>query len=497
MCVSLPGGTIRFVLASTTIIAEFSCDQSLRCHPGRAPQAREPGSKNPCSHGDTRSDVRITGIHGSRIGLLGASRRSPSGMTAEVTGASQLDRKDRLDLDRDLAGQRAHADGGAGMAPGIAEHFDEQVGAAVDHLGLVGELGHGVDHAEQLDHVVDAVERAERLARRRQQAETDQPRAPIALLHADVLADLAGEHGALLVARALAGQEQEIAGKPERHVVGDRRRHRWKDDAEFLQARFRTHRRLPKCRAIGLLPAQGTARGATATSRALRVRRHIEEEIFCPNNPEVCSRNHFRESIRLTKFLQPGGLEAKHAGRIAMRAPDDNAAYTLERLTERAARLIPVLRERAVETSKQRQLPDKTVADLWDADLFHLLKPKKFGGPAVRPDIAFQVADQLGRGDGSAAWIWSVMTIHDLSRPLYPEKFQQEYWGTPHTLSASSFSPGGAATPDKDGFRLSGKWSFCSGIDNAQWMFLGAIFGPPSGSPMPDIRYVMVPQREG
>src|SRR5262245_63732322 len=102
-------------------------------------------------------------------------------MTAEMTLGSRLDRKDRLDLDRDLAGQRAHADGGAGMAPGIAKHFDEQVGAAVDHLGLVGELGHGVDHAEQLDHVVDAVERAERLARRRQQAETDQPRAPIAL----------------------------------------------------------------------------------------------------------------------------------------------------------------------------------------------------------------------------------------------------------------------------------------------------------------------------
>jgi hypothetical protein len=27
--------------------------------------------------------------------------------------------------------------------------------------------------------------------------------------------------------------------------------------------------------------------GATVTPRALRMRRHIEEEIFCPNNPEV------------------------------------------------------------------------------------------------------------------------------------------------------------------------------------------------------------------
>jgi alkylation response protein AidB-like acyl-CoA dehydrogenase len=180
-----------------------------------------------------------------------------------------------------------------------------------------------------------------------------------------------------------------------------------------------------------------------------------------------------------------------------MRAPDDDASLTLERLTERAAKLIPRLRERALETTKQRRIPDETIRDLWDANLFYLLKPKKFGGPAVRPDIAFQVADQLGRGDGSAAWVWSVMTIHDLFVALYPEQFQHEYWDKPNTLSASSFAPGGMASPDKGGFRLSGKWSFCSGIDNADWMFLGAIFGPPSGaSPMPDIRYVMVPQRD-
>jgi alkylation response protein AidB-like acyl-CoA dehydrogenase len=177
-----------------------------------------------------------------------------------------------------------------------------------------------------------------------------------------------------------------------------------------------------------------------------------------------------------------------------MRGPDQNG-YALSRLKERAARLIPTLRERAADTTKARQLPDRTIQDLWDADLFYLLKPKKFGGPAVRPDIAFQVADELGRGDGSAAWIWSVMTIHDLFAALYPQNFQEEYWGKDRTLSASSFSPGGMAKPDKGGFRLSGRWPFCSGVDNADWLFLGAIFGPPpAGSPMPDIRYVWVPK---
>ena len=56
-----------------------------------------------------------------------------------------------------------------------------------------------------------------------------------------------------------------------------------------------------------------------------------------------------------------------------MRAPDENAAYTLERLQERAAKLISVLRERAIETTKERRIPEATIRDLWDADLFYLL----------------------------------------------------------------------------------------------------------------------------
>ena len=44
-----------------------------------------------------------------------------------------------------------------------------------------------------------------------------------------------------------------------------------------------------------------------------------------------------------------------------MLAPDEK--YALERLSERAAKLIPALRERAIETTRKRRIPDKTIAD--------------------------------------------------------------------------------------------------------------------------------------
>ena len=186
-------------------------------------------------------------------------------------------------------------------------------------------------------------------------------------------------------------------------------------------------------------------------------------------------------------------MSASLAGATA--ASSEAEPYSLHNLLARARALAPTLRERSLATNKAGRIPDETIKDLWDSKLNYLLRPKKFGGPAVRPDEAFQVGFELGRGDGSAAWVWSVMLIHDLFVAHFPEAFQREYWGKDRTLSASSFLPHGKPTPANGGIRVSGKWSFCSGVDNADWIFLGVFFGPPSGdSPMPDIRYVMVPK---
>jgi alkylation response protein AidB-like acyl-CoA dehydrogenase len=169
--------------------------------------------------------------------------------------------------------------------------------------------------------------------------------------------------------------------------------------------------------------------------------------------------------------------------------------YSATNLLGRARALAPKLRERSYATNKAGQIPAETIEDFWDFKLNYLLRPRKFGGPAMRPDEAFAAGFELGRGDGSAAWVWSVMLIHDLFVSHFPEEFQQEYWGKDRTLSASSFLPHGKPTPASGGVRVSGKWSFCSGVDNADWLFLGVFFGPPSGdAAMPDIRYIMVPK---
>jgi DNA polymerase IIIc chi subunit len=102
-----------------------------------------------------------------------------------------------------------------------------------------------IDHAEQLDDVVHAVERPERVAHGGKESEPDEAGAPIALLDADLGAELARQHVAVLVAGALARKVQDVPHDSVRHVIGDRLRQRRQHQAQLLQTRFRTHRQLP------------------------------------------------------------------------------------------------------------------------------------------------------------------------------------------------------------------------------------------------------------
>lgn len=175
----------------------------------------------------------------------------------------------------------------------------------------------------------------------------------------------------------------------------------------------------------------------------------------------------------------------------------DKVSYAREDVIARARALVPALRERAHAANNARRQPENTIQDLWDANLWYLLKPRKFGGPELPPDYMYDVAGELGRGDGSAAWVFSIMSIHDLFMAYFPLEAQEEYWSKP-TLSSSSFAPGGKGTPvTGGGFRVSGKWNFSSGVDHARWVILAAIVGMVSTDPpIPDIRFFMFPKAD-
>jgi alkylation response protein AidB-like acyl-CoA dehydrogenase len=144
-----------------------------------------------------------------------------------------------------------------------------------------------------------------------------------------------------------------------------------------------------------------------------------------------------------------------------------------EELLARARELVPVIAGRAAETERQRHLPRETLDALIDAGLLRIATPRKWGGYGLEYDTAWEVATVLGQGCGSTAWCYMLASVHNWQMGLAPERAQEEYFTTPDQLSASAFAPPGKIEPVDGGYMISGRWSFSSGVDHANWGLCG------------------------
>ncbi|HUS24234.1 MAG TPA: acyl-CoA dehydrogenase family protein [Candidatus Binatia bacterium] len=177
--------------------------------------------------------------------------------------------------------------------------------------------------------------------------------------------------------------------------------------------------------------------------------------------------------------------------------PQQMATPTPELLVQRARDLVPVLAERAGRAESARSVPPETVADLQKAGLFEVLKPKKYGGYEMDPQVFYDVCMTLAEGCMSTAWIYGVIGVHNWQIALFDPKAAQDVFGKdPKTLIASTYMPKGQVTPVEGGFRFSGRWGFSSGIDHAQWVFLGGLIFSKEPNVPPEYRTFLLPKSD-
>jgi 3-hydroxy-9,10-secoandrosta-1,3,5(10)-triene-9,17-dione monooxygenase len=159
-------------------------------------------------------------------------------------------------------------------------------------------------------------------------------------------------------------------------------------------------------------------------------------------------------------------------------------------LLQRAARLVPVLKERAAQAERLRQIPAETVQDLIASGLIRIGNPQRYGGHGLEPDVAHAVAWELGRGCGSTAWCYSLWTVHNWWLGHFPGQVQEEFFAAgPDTLFSSALNPAGGKGERVDGgYWVSGRWGFSSGCDPAAWVMV-AVPGPTPDS----LLWLMIP----
>ena len=168
-----------------------------------------------------------------------------------------------------------------------------------------------------------------------------------------------------------------------------------------------------------------------------------------------------------------------------------------EELVARARALAPKLRERAVRAERDRNIPQESVDEFIEAGLIHTLQPKRWGGYEHDHEVAFDIAVELGKSTcGSSAWCLNYLADHACMLALFPEEAQHDVWSRNNAACiATSAAPTGKVAPVAGGYRLDGRWSWCSGLRHSQWIMIGGLVQRP-GEDHPDMRLYLVPVAE-
>jgi resorcinol 4-hydroxylase (FADH2) len=145
-----------------------------------------------------------------------------------------------------------------------------------------------------------------------------------------------------------------------------------------------------------------------------------------------------------------------------------------------AGALVPLLREQAVEADANRAISTHVFRALADAGLFHILKPRRYAGFELSEHDHAMVTLTLARACASTAWVFSILSSHNMVALSYPEQAQDEIWGenTYATLAGNTtLNPESRVVEVPGGYRLSGRWGFCSGSDFTDWLIFNAPVG--------------------
>jgi indole-3-acetate monooxygenase len=132
--------------------------------------------------------------------------------------------------------------------------------------------------------------------------------------------------------------------------------------------------------------------------------------------------------------------------------------------------LAPLIREHADRIESERRLPEPVVRALTEVGVFRHFVPRALGGAEADPITFCRAVEELVRADGSTGWIAMLCGSYGLLGGLLPEEAAREVYADPGAIVAGALAPTGIARLVPGGYRLSGRWSFGSGIEHSTWV---------------------------
>ena len=137
---------------------------------------------------------------------------------------------------------------------------------------------------------------------------------------------------------------------------------------------------------------------------------------------------------------------------------------------------------RREETERDRRIPDDVIDALRGTGLTKLIRHRKWGGAEADPMAFLEVGREISRASTSLGWIYALLGFHEWYMAFASEELQRDVWGNdPDAFICDSFAPVGQIERVADGYVLTGRWRFASGIEWAGWIGVGGITVAPDG----------------
>jgi len=151
--------------------------------------------------------------------------------------------------------------------------------------------------------------------------------------------------------------------------------------------------------------------------------------------------------------------------------------------------LLPEIQARAEEIEQARAVPRDLAEKMRSAGVFRRYVPRSHGGDEMWPDEGLTVIEELASADASVAWVAAVGSEGpSFYAYLPPDTYDKIFAGGPDVIHSGVINATGRAVRDKGGYRFSGRWSFASGSNNADYICIHGVLdgaeatagGPPA-----------------
>ncbi len=138
--------------------------------------------------------------------------------------------------------------------------------------------------------------------------------------------------------------------------------------------------------------------------------------------------------------------------------------------------LLPRIAADAAVAERQRKPLDQHMQAIADTGLYRFFVPKRYGGAEYPLTSFVEVGLLLGEACTSTAWVTTFCMEHNWMLAQFPIDTQDELFGaSPWIIAPGVISPNGRARTHQDGYLLTGRWQWGTGVMHADWALLSGI----------------------